>query len=234
MGVAYRATDLSLGRPVALRLIAPERAEDERFRERFLREPRLATTRDHPNVIPSTRRAGTRGLPQRSSPVCSARRSPPIFGLRRRWGSEPGVLVEERETREMDEQQERSVRHLLLDEGGNLGRASPVGRRTTRRAWGADRPVRTSPGRSGSRREARPSAGRTVSTKPSPLPSASPRSSTTSAGWRTSIARSASPAPHAPTTRKPSGEVVEEEGSGEVVVLHLPGSGAAPPHRSKG
>ena len=52
MGVVYRATDLSLERPVALKLIAPELAEDERFRSRFLREPRLAASLDHPNVIP--------------------------------------------------------------------------------------------------------------------------------------------------------------------------------------
>ena len=52
MGVVYRAIDLSLERPVALKLIAPELAEDERFRERFLREPRLAASLDHPNVIP--------------------------------------------------------------------------------------------------------------------------------------------------------------------------------------
>jgi ABC-type branched-subunit amino acid transport system substrate-binding protein/DNA-binding beta-propeller fold protein YncE/predicted Ser/Thr protein kinase len=52
MGVVYRATDLSLERPVALKLIAPELAEDEYFRSRFLREPRLAASLDHPNVIP--------------------------------------------------------------------------------------------------------------------------------------------------------------------------------------
>ena len=52
MGVVYRATDLSLERPVALKLVAPELAEDEHFRARFLREPRLAASLDHPNVIP--------------------------------------------------------------------------------------------------------------------------------------------------------------------------------------
>jgi hypothetical protein len=52
MGVVYRATDLSLQRPVALKLIAPELADDERFRARFLREPRLAASLDHPGVVP--------------------------------------------------------------------------------------------------------------------------------------------------------------------------------------
>src|SRR5215217_7474904 len=52
MGLVYRATDLSLERPVALKLIAPELAEDKRFTSRFLREPRLAASLDHPNVIP--------------------------------------------------------------------------------------------------------------------------------------------------------------------------------------
>jgi ABC-type branched-subunit amino acid transport system substrate-binding protein len=52
MGVVYRARDLSLDRPVALKLVAPELAQDERFRARFLKEPRLAASLDHPNVIP--------------------------------------------------------------------------------------------------------------------------------------------------------------------------------------
>jgi ABC-type branched-subunit amino acid transport system substrate-binding protein/DNA-binding beta-propeller fold protein YncE len=52
MGVVYLATDLSLERPVALKLIAPELARDERFRARFLKEPRLAAALEHPHVIP--------------------------------------------------------------------------------------------------------------------------------------------------------------------------------------
>ena len=52
MGVVYRATDLRLERPVALKLVAPELAEDEVFRRRFLREPKLAAALDHPHVVP--------------------------------------------------------------------------------------------------------------------------------------------------------------------------------------
>jgi predicted ATPase len=52
MGVVYRATQLSLERPVALKLISPELASEERFRERFLREGRLAASLDHPHLLP--------------------------------------------------------------------------------------------------------------------------------------------------------------------------------------
>ena len=52
MGIVYRATQLSLGRPVALKLIAPEHAADSGFRERFQRESRMAAAIDHPNVVP--------------------------------------------------------------------------------------------------------------------------------------------------------------------------------------
>jgi serine/threonine-protein kinase len=52
MGIVYRATQISLGRPVALKLIAPEHAADGDFRERFQRESRMAAAIDHPNVIP--------------------------------------------------------------------------------------------------------------------------------------------------------------------------------------
>jgi streptogramin lyase len=52
MGVVYRAEQLDLQRPVALKLIATPLARDEAFRERFVRESRAAAAIDHPNVIP--------------------------------------------------------------------------------------------------------------------------------------------------------------------------------------
>src|SRR3954464_11781713 len=52
MGVIYRATELRLGRPVALKLISADGASDPALRERFEREARLTASIDHPNVIP--------------------------------------------------------------------------------------------------------------------------------------------------------------------------------------
>jgi serine/threonine-protein kinase len=52
MGVIYRATELRLGRPVALKLIATEQAADPDVRERFEREARMTASIEHPNVVP--------------------------------------------------------------------------------------------------------------------------------------------------------------------------------------
>ena len=52
MGAVYLATHARLERNVALKVIAPELADDDEFRERFLRESRLAASLDHPNAIP--------------------------------------------------------------------------------------------------------------------------------------------------------------------------------------
>ncbi len=52
MGVVYRAEQLRLGRKVALKLLAPEMAENEGFRARFEHESRLAALLDHPNIVP--------------------------------------------------------------------------------------------------------------------------------------------------------------------------------------
>ena len=52
MGVVYQAVQLSLDRPVALKLIAPHLTGDEGFRERFVKESRLSASLDHPHIVP--------------------------------------------------------------------------------------------------------------------------------------------------------------------------------------
>ncbi|MBD0329128.1 MAG: serine/threonine protein kinase, partial [Thermoleophilia bacterium] len=52
MGAVYRATQLSLERPVALKLIARELGDDLLFRERFRREGLLQAAIDHPHIVP--------------------------------------------------------------------------------------------------------------------------------------------------------------------------------------
>ena len=60
MSVVYLAEDLRLKRKVALKLLAARLAEDESFRDRFLRESELAASIDHPNIVPIYE-AGTTG-----------------------------------------------------------------------------------------------------------------------------------------------------------------------------
>jgi len=52
MGAVYLARHLRLGRMVALKLLAPELAGNQKFRDRFLRESKLAASIDHPNIVP--------------------------------------------------------------------------------------------------------------------------------------------------------------------------------------
>ncbi|HEV7187231.1 MAG TPA: Hsp70 family protein [Blastococcus sp.] len=52
MAVVYRAEDMRLGRKVALKLLSPQLADSEQFRQRFIRESRLAASLDHPNIVP--------------------------------------------------------------------------------------------------------------------------------------------------------------------------------------
>ena len=52
MAVVYRAEDVRLGRRVALKLLSPQLADNEQFRQRFIRESRLAASLDHPNIVP--------------------------------------------------------------------------------------------------------------------------------------------------------------------------------------
>jgi len=62
MATVFRATDLTLGRTVALKLIDPGLAGDPVFRARFERECRLAASLDHPHVVDVFHAGEERGL----------------------------------------------------------------------------------------------------------------------------------------------------------------------------
>jgi serine/threonine protein kinase len=52
MAVVYLAEDLALDRRVAVKLLAPELARNDVFRQRFVRESRTAAAIDHPHIVP--------------------------------------------------------------------------------------------------------------------------------------------------------------------------------------
>ena len=52
MGVVYEATQLSLSRKVAVKVLSFTLADDSSFRERFRREQRVMAAFEHPNVCP--------------------------------------------------------------------------------------------------------------------------------------------------------------------------------------
>jgi eukaryotic-like serine/threonine-protein kinase len=52
MGIVYLARDLSLDRPVAIKVLPPALAALPALRERFLREARTAARLSHPNIVP--------------------------------------------------------------------------------------------------------------------------------------------------------------------------------------
>ena len=80
MSVVYLAEDLRLKRRVALKLLAADLAEDESFRDRFLRESELAASIDHPNIVPIYEAGDDRGPPLHRHALCRGARpegSPP-------------------------------------------------------------------------------------------------------------------------------------------------------------
>ncbi|MGW7249506.1 serine/threonine-protein kinase [Streptomyces decoyicus] len=62
MAVVYRAEDLRLGRTVAVKLLAPELARNDTFRQRFAHESRVAAAIDHPHIVPVFEAGETDGV----------------------------------------------------------------------------------------------------------------------------------------------------------------------------
>ena len=201
MGVVYRAYDLRLKRTVALKLMAPELALDERFRERFARETELAMSLEHPNVVPiydagdvdgrlylamrlvdgtdlgALLRAEGALEPARALAICSqvanALDAAHAKGLVHRDVKPSNVLLDENE-------------HVYLADFGLTRRLDEPGRPGRRRSLGRARPPTSPPSRSrAGRSTAAPTSTRSAacSTSASPARPPFPRGSRLAVAW---------------------------------------------------
>jgi serine/threonine protein kinase len=62
MSVVYRADNVRLGNKIALKVLNPDLSEDDAFRERFVRESRVAASISHPHIIPIYDAGDSEGL----------------------------------------------------------------------------------------------------------------------------------------------------------------------------
>ena len=62
MAVVYLAQDLTLERQVAIKVLPPEMAHDQKLVVRFQQEAKTAAKLDHPNIIPIYRVEHEAGL----------------------------------------------------------------------------------------------------------------------------------------------------------------------------
>src|ERR1700757_1783610 len=62
MSVVFQAENWRLGNVVALKILAPDLANDDTFRTRFLQESRIAASLNHPHVVPISDYGASGGL----------------------------------------------------------------------------------------------------------------------------------------------------------------------------
>jgi serine/threonine protein kinase len=62
MSVVYQAENWRLGNVVALKILAPDLANDDTFRSRFLQESQIAAQLNHPHVVPIIDAGASDGL----------------------------------------------------------------------------------------------------------------------------------------------------------------------------
>jgi serine/threonine protein kinase len=127
MGVVYRAEHLMLGRHDALKLLAEDLTADQAFRERFLRESRVAATIEHSNVIPIHHAGEADGLLYLAMRYVRGSDLRHLLAERRRLEPDETVSVIEQVASALDAAHERGLIHrdvkpanILLETNGHV------------------------------------------------------------------------------------------------------------------
>ncbi len=139
MGTVYRATQLSMGRDVALKVLYHKFSQDETFVKRFIREARSAGGLNHPNIVRVYDVGHERGFYFMSMELVRGRSAHQLLCAERRIEPERALDIAIQTARALEHAQKNSIIHrdvkpenIILDEEGpvklaDLGLAKKIG-----------------------------------------------------------------------------------------------------------
>jgi serine/threonine protein kinase len=128
MSVVYQAENPRLGSVIALKVLAPELADDDVLRARFLEESRIAASLNHPNVIPVYDMGSQDGLlyiAMRYVPGTDMRQ---LIRKRGRIQPGPALFLAGQAARALDAAHRKGLVHRDVKPGNLLTRISPQAR----------------------------------------------------------------------------------------------------------
>src|SRR6516164_8097096 len=120
MSAVYQAENPRLGNVIALKILAPELADDDLFRTRFLEESRIAASMNHPNVIPIHDMGSSDGLLYIAMRCVTGTDLRQMLKKRGRLAADTAVFLLEQAARALDAAHRRGLVHRDVKPGNLL------------------------------------------------------------------------------------------------------------------
>ncbi|MEM6474330.1 MAG: serine/threonine-protein kinase, partial [Planctomycetota bacterium] len=134
MGVVFLAFEASLNRNVAIKVLAPDMAEQDSARERFLREARAAAAVKHPNIITIHAVSDRARLPYLSMEYVEGRTLQQLIDGNRRLAVKQVIDVATQITKALSEAHAAGIVHrdikpanILIEDGSGLVKVTDFG-----------------------------------------------------------------------------------------------------------